>query len=51
MQKKLKQIHSLVLVVALELEKMQAEATLEEKKRRRQKKPPHVHLVLIKGGG
>lgn len=45
--RKLSQIRAMILVVALELEKI--EVTMASKKKR-EKRPPHVELKLIRGG-
>jgi len=49
MSKKLSQIRAMILVAALELEKLEM-ASLPTAKKRRDKKPPHVELRLIRGG-
>lgn len=46
---KISQIKAILLVAVLELEKLEK---IEPKvpSKRREKKPPHIQLVLIKGG-
>lgn len=49
MRKKLSHIRAMLLVAALELEKLEM-ACSQAPKRRPERKPPHVELRLIKGG-
>lgn len=49
MRKKLSQIRAMILVVVLELEKLEM-ATIQVNTPKKLKNQPHVELKLIKGG-